>query len=475
MPEETNTKQLNKNILLVTYIFLGLFLILAVYFAYLAGYASKDKMNNSYNKLQNLLSKSVVRGDIYSSDGELLATTKKDDKGEEYRYYPFDEEYCHVVGSIDQGLYGLEAAYNFNLLSSSTGMFTKIANDLSGRKDEGDSIITTLDSTVQDAAYCALGNYGGAVIVMDSRTGAVKAMVSNPGYNPNTVAQEWESIQSGTSSVLLNRATQGMYTPGSIFKLITLYEYLMEGGDEEGYSYHCTGSIEVDGETISCNNRTAHGTVNLMESFAYSCNCSFINIRNQISVKSLKKTCEDLLFGKDLPIKIEYKKSSFALKEDDSEFMKAQTMFGQGETLISPVHAAILVSAVANGGTAMEPRFVENIKSAGGKTVKTFPEKSYTALFEPEMAAKLKEYMRSVTEYGTAERLNGYENLTVYGKTGSAEIDSERNINSWFIGFAENEENGKSYTIVAVAENVADGTSPAPAVTITNQILKVLD
>lgn len=474
-PEETNSKKLNKDILMVTYIFMGLFLILAVYFFYLVGYSSRDLINNPYNKLQNLLSESVVRGDIYSSDGELLATTSYDSKGEEYRYYPFDEQYCHVVGSIGQGLYGLESAYNFDLLSSSSNILTKIANDFSDKKDSGDSIVTTLDSSVQKAACQALNGYDGAVVVMDSKTGAVLAMVSNPGYNPNTIEEDWEKINEGESSVLLNRATQGLYTPGSIFKLVTLYEYLKEGGEEEGYSYTCEGSTTVDGEIIHCNNGISHGTVNLMDSFAYSCNCSFVNIGKQISVKNLISSCNDLLFNKSLPVKIAYNKSSFQLQEKDSDFVKAQTVFGQGETLISPVHAAILVSAIANGGTAMEPFFVESIKGASGNTVKTFSAKSYKTLFDADMAEKLKGYMRSVTEYGTASRLNNFSNLTVYGKTGSAEIDSERNINSWFIGFAENEENTKNYTIVVVAENVASGTSPAPSVTIANQILKVLD
>lgn len=474
-PEETNSKKLNKDILLVTYIFMGLFLLLAVYFFYLVGYSGRELINNPYNKLQNLLSNSVVRGNIYSSDGELLATTSHDNQGEEYRYYPFEEQYCHVVGSIDQGLYGLESAYNFDLLSSSSNVLTKIANDLSNKKDKGDSIVTTLDSSVQNAVYHALKGYDGAAVVMDSRTGAVLAMVSNPGYNPNTISQDWEKINEGESSVLLNRATQGLYTPGSIFKLVTLYEYLKEGGDEEGYSYVCEGKTEAGGEIIHCNDGVSHGTVDLMDSFAYSCNCSFVNIGNSISVKNLGSSCNDLLFNRNLPVKIAYKKSSFKLQESDSDFVKAQTVFGQGETLISPIHAAILVSAVANEGTAMEPYFVESIKGASGNTVKAFSAKSFKTLFAPDMAEKLKNYMRSVVEYGTAKRLNNFENLTVYGKTGSAEIDSERNINSWFIGFAENGENERSYTIVVVAENVAEGTSPAPSVTIANQILKVLD
>lgn len=437
-------------------------------------------INNSYNKLQNLLSESVIRGDIYSSDGELLATTDYDEKGQEYRSYPFSEQYCHIVGSIGQGLYGLEAAYNFELLSSSSNMFTKIVNDFKNKKDDGDSLITTLNHKLQKAAYQALKGYGskgydGAIVVMDSYTGAILAMVSSPGYNPNTIKENWEKLNEGNSSVLLNRASQGMYTPGSIFKLVTLYEYLKEGGAEEEYSYVCTGSITVDGEVIHCNDGIAHGTVNLMDSFALSCNCSFVNIGKELSIKSLQSTCEDLLFNKSLPVKIAYNRSSFPLKENDSEFVKALTFFGQGETLISPLHAAMLVSAVANKGTAMEPYFVESIKRASGDTIKAFSPKNGKTFFEEEMADTLKQYMRSVVEYGTAKKLNNFEHLKVYGKTGSAEIDSDRNINSWFIGFAEDTENEKSYTIVVAVENVASGTSPAPSVTIANEILKVLD
>lgn len=473
--KQSNKQQLNKQILLVTYIFMGLFLILAGYFAYLAGYSSKNVINNPYNKLQNLLSESVVRGNIYSSDGELLATTVTDDEGNESRYYPLGQEFCHIVGSVDKGLYGLESSYNFELLSSSISPFLKIANDFSGKKDPGDSIVTTLNAEIQHTVNQAMSSYDGAAIVMDSKTGDVLAMVSNPGYDPNDIAEDWEDIQSSESSVLLNRATQGLYTPGSIFKIITLYAYLEQGGSEEDYSYDCTGSVEVDGQTIRCNNSTAHGTVDLKDSFAYSCNCSFINLGKQISAEQMQKAAKKLLFGQKLPLNVESNQSRFSLKKEDTDFMKAQTMFGQGETLMSPMHAAMIVSAVANDGTAVRPKFVREIKNVDGKVVKTEESRNYKQLFQPEMAEKLKDYMRSVVEYGTAQRLNQYENLTVYGKTGSAEIDSERNFHSWFVGFAENEKTDDNYTIVVITEKMPHGTSPAPSVTIANQILKVLD
>ena len=123
----------------------------------------------------------------------------------------------------------------------------------------------------------------------------------------------------------------------------------------------------------------------------------------------------------------------------------------------------------------MKPRLVESVQNDAGKEIKKYPAKEYKELFEPEMAEKLKTYMASVIKYGTATRLNQYANLRVYGKTGTAEIDSERNSNSWFIGFAEQKDTKENYTIVVVTENIPDGTYPAPAVTIAGQVLKVLD
>lgn len=472
--EESCQRRMNKDILNVTYIFLGLFLLLAIYFAWLSGHGAQQYINNPYNKLLNLVADTVIRGDIYSADGELLATTSYDGDGNDYRYYPYKNEYCHVVGSIGNGMYGLESVYNYQLLSSDDSILKKITNDLSNEKDQGNSIVTTLDSTVQNAAGQAMEGYDGAVIVMDSTTGDVLAMVSGPDYNPNTILEDWESIDSGDSSVLINRATQGLYTPGSVFKLLTLYEAIRQGLDEN-YTYTCTGSITVDGETIHCNNHTAHGTVNLEESFAYSCNCSFINLGLQLDTEKFQKTCEDLLFNSELPVSLAYKKSSIQVSGRSSDFQLAQLVFGQGDTLVTPMHMALLMQAVANGGKSMEPRFVTSIVGASGKTLETISEKTAKTLFSAERAEELKTYLRSVVEYGTAKKLNDFTNLTVYGKTGTAEINSEGNVHSWFAGFAENNATGKNYTIVVVAENLEPGISPAPSVAIAKEILKVLD
>ena len=460
----------NKSIMKATYIFTGLFLLLAVFFSYYLGLKSKDQMNNSYNKLTDKLSESTSRGIIYSKDREVLAETSVNDSGEEYRNYPYNDLFCHVVGSLSYGKYGIESLYNYQLLSSDTNWLSKVFDDLQGDKYKGNNVISTLDVKLQKAAYDAMREYSGAVVIMEADTGKVLTMMSNPAYNPNEASKNWDKISTDESSPILNRVTQGLYTPGSIFKLFTLNEFLNEG-NVEGYSYKCNSSINVDGNTISCASKVAHGNVNLIDSFAFSCNCSFINIGNKLSISGLNELCENMLFNSDLPLAFPYKQSKFKLLENDTDFMKAQTYFGQGETLVTPMHMVMVCSAIANNGILMEPMFVEKVENTNGNIIEEYETKEYKRLFSEEDTTTLKTYMRSVVEKGTAIRLNQFKNITVYGKTGTAQINNGKNANSWFIGFAEKD--GKSYAIAVVCEKVSNNISPA--IVVARDVLKVLD
>ena len=461
----------NKSIMRATYIFVGLFLIMAVYFSYYLGMKSDEQMNNSYNKLTGKLGETTVRGKIYSSDGKVLAETVTDDDGRERRNYPYNELFCHVVGTTAYGQSGLEAVYDYQLLMSDSSWVSKLFTDLKGKKYEGNNIITTLDTELQKAAFDAMSDYKGAVVIMEADTGKVITMMSNPSYNPNTLREQWDTISADKTSPLVNRATMGLYTPGSIFKLFTLEEYLEEGGQSSDYIFNCTGAVQISGKNISCENGHSHGTVDLTGSFSNSCNGSFINIGSSLKNGSLKKLCDRMLFNSHLPIKLPYNKSSFSLADDADDFLKAQTYFGQGETLCTPVHMALICSAIANDGVIMEPMFVERIENAYGKTVESFEPKEYKTIFSKVQAENLKPYLRSVVEKGTAIRLNDFKNLTVYGKTGTAQTDNGNKSNSWFIGFFEKD--GKSYSIAVVCEDVPGNVSPS--ITVTKDILKTLD
>jgi peptidoglycan glycosyltransferase len=135
-----------------------------------------------------------VRGNILSSEGDILAKTLVDEKGNEVRSYPYGKVFAHVVGRFDYGdKTGIEETENIRLLTPNINSLEVMYSDLIGEKSPGDNVITTLDTDLQQVAYDALGNYRGAAVVMEAATGKILAMVSKPSYDPNKIQQDWRS------------------------------------------------------------------------------------------------------------------------------------------------------------------------------------------------------------------------------------------------------------------------------------------
>ena len=205
---------------------------------------------------------------------------------------------------------------------------------------------------------------------------------------------------------------------------------------------------------MSCIYKSAHGNVNLNRAFAYSCNCAFATIGLELDIDKYSKLCDTLMFNNELYTAFETGKSSFSLKKSSSDFDVMQTAIGQGKTLITPMHNAMIMSAIANEGILMKPYVVSRIKN-GEKTVKTFKYDS-KRLLSKSVCEKVKEYLAAVVDYGTATNLKN-SNYKVYGKTGSAQFDDENSTayHSWFNGFANI--NGRNIVVCAVVENTYDG------------------
>ncbi|MBQ2981553.1 MAG: penicillin-binding protein 2 [Lachnospiraceae bacterium] len=462
----------NNNIMKTTYIFTGLFVLLAVY---LVGYIvlqSKKDINNTYNKRQDILAQKVVRGTIYSNDLKPLAMTKLDENNEEYRYYPYDELFCHIVGSFDKGQYGLELAYNFDLLTANSSIVQEVVAEVNGVKLQGNSIKTTLDINLQEICLNALGDYEGSVVLMDAQTGDILSMVSKPYYNPNDIANIWDDIKNSDNGILINRATQGLYPPGSTFKIFTLGEFIDSHKKSYiDYSYNCEGTIKFADFSMSCSYKKPHGNVNLVNALSNSCNCAFVNMGTMIDAEVLNKYCKDRLFNKELPLEIMYNKSQITLSNSDSEFIKCQTVIGQGETLVTPIHMCMVMSSIVNEGILMKPRLVTEILDSYDNVIKKINAEKYDQLYTVGEADILKKYMREVVTNGTAYRLND-DKIYVYGKTGTAQISTAGKADSWFIGGIELDDNTK-YAIAVVLENINENTSPA--IVVTKEIINSLD
>ena len=186
----------NREFGVITYLFLGLFLLMMAYLVYFQVFRSEDFINSPYNKRQDTFGEHVVRGEIRSADGVTLAETVVGEDGSEMRYYPYGAMFAHAVGYDVNGKAGIESFANFNLLRSHAFFLEQILNGFQEEKNPGDHVVTTLDYRLQEAAYQALGGNQGAVIAMEPSTGKILAMVSKPDFNPNTIAQDWDAIVS---------------------------------------------------------------------------------------------------------------------------------------------------------------------------------------------------------------------------------------------------------------------------------------
>ena len=425
----------------------------------------KDQILSSpYNKRQDDQGRYVVRGRIETSDGAVIAETKTGEDGSETRVYPFKNEYAHIAGYMTHGKSGVESAWNYELLTSHNNIIDQVINGFLDKKNEGDTVVTTLDSKLQDAAYSALGDRRGAVCAMDAETGEILCWVSRPDFDPNTLEKEWADIVSDPdSSQLVNRVTQGRYPPGSVFKIVTALAYYREHGTFAGFEHNCSGETVVEeGKSIHCYGKTAHGEEDFEKAFANSCNTAFARIGLELGAKKLADTAESLLFNKDLPSFAVYRSPSFSLKTGDTEFDLVQTAFGQGKTLVTPYYMMLLSASIANEGLMMTPRVAGSVRSADGKVVRETKPEKYARIMTKDEADALSGLMRKVVTEGTGHGLmrDGYE---TYGKTGSAEYvrkDQSVGTHSWFTGFARYHD-GRNVAIAVVVEDGGAGRTAA--------------
>ena len=477
----------NRHILWLTYGIAVLFIAMAVYFGWFIQFKSENVIGSSYNARLDLLSDRVTRGSIMSNDKTVLAQTNVASDGSEKRYYPYDYLFVHSVGySGKNGKTGLESLANFYLLSSHVNLIEKTINEFQGKKNLGDNVITTLDVDLQQTASDAIGKHRGAVIVMEPDTGKILTMVSQPNFNANLVDERWAELISpdNTKAQLVNRATQGLYPPGSTFKMLTVLEYMKENPNTwQDYVYNCNGSYQNGDYTIKCYHGTAHGAQNLIQAFANSCNAFYASLGMELDIDQFGQLCNKMLFNTSLPTDLQASKSSFVLDKSDGSSAIMATSIGQGQTLVTPFHMALLVSAINNDGVLMKPYVLDRVESSDGtlQILKTKRKGNYNIVqideqYEPEEygtlmttdeAAILKDYMNYVVETGTGKKLSG-QSYEAAGKTGSAEYSTGADSShSWFVGYAHRDD--KSDIAIAVIVEKA-GVGSEYAVPIAKEV-----
>ncbi len=446
---KSNGKDNHKQIISVMIFFVCVFLGMIGYLCHFVATNEQEMINNSYNSRQEILLAQNYRGSIFSADGEILAETLFTADGKEQRHYPYKNLFSHVIGFSTYGRTGVEEFSNYYLINSDISLRDKVSNTTAGLKNPGNNVYTTLDTKIQQAAYNALGVYEGAIIVTECATGKILAMVSKPDFDPNEIADIWEELAADEdSSVLLNRVTQGLYPPGSTFKIMSALEYIRENPDTySDYSYQCRGSYKQDGNAIQCYHGSVHNKVSFIKSFAKSCNTSFANIGMNLDMSKFADTLEQLLFNQNIKLDFTTANSKTPISKDISTAEMLQASIGQGTVQMTPIHLNMITSAIANNGMLMKPYLVDCIKNATGTTIQSYKPKQYSRLMTEDESAVLREMMIEVVENGTATRMKGY-GYTVGGKTGSAEYNSKHDSHAWFTGFAPAENPEVAITVI---------------------------
>lgn len=401
------------------------------------------------------------RGAILAADGSRIAWSQQ--AGDVYTRFYGDAAMTPVVGYFSPLLYGksgIEAAWDDALTGrSGRSMLDQIAGEL-GLGDHGPLDLTlTIDPALQRGAAQLLEGFIGAAIVLDPTTGAVWALASSPAVDPvplaavdqNQVAaaqRAWQALLDDPNRPLVRRATEGLYPPGSTFKVVTASAGLQAGLVEPDTVFEDNGSFEIEGHFIKEANRPDDSITSwtLVEGFAYSLNVVFAQVGLEIGRETLEQRAEAFGIGTSVPFDESVSAGQIASSRGflDSKAALADTAFGQGELLVTPMHMAVVASAVANRGSAMRPYLVQSLADTSGNVVSKTEPKEWRAPLNSQTADVMQGMMVDAVEWGYAGAalLPGYR---VGGKTGTAESGGEVP-HGWFIGFG-----GESDPRVAVA------------------------
>ncbi len=445
------------------------FLIVTANLTYLQLFAASKLTSSQYNKRDLNEELSTARGSILTADGVEIAKSERS-KGSIYsRFYPQGEAFSAVSGFYDSryGRFALEQRYNDQLLGrDQEDTLADYIKRIEGQNQPGNDLMLTINSKVQRMAYKKLIGYRGAIVALDPSTGQVLALASYPGYNPNTLRQEWSKLAKDKNSPLLNRATRGLYPPGSSFKTVTLAGAIGKGVTKPEQIYDAPATLPVYGSKVTNYKSKKHGRITLQEAFSDSVNTVFAQVGLKLGAAGLVDTAGRFGFNKDLGFDLTTENSRIASVAQMDKVDIAWTAVGQGETLVTPLQMAMVSAAIANNGKLMRPYLVKKIRDYKGKTVEKFEPAEFSTVLESAKARIVKSMMMQVVQSGTgkAARIDG---ILVGGKTGTAEVKGNKP-HSWFIAFAP--ANKPKVAIAVLIENA--GTGGAIAAPIAKEVME---
>lgn len=431
--------------------------------------ADREELQKSvYNPISDDKAAEVIRGAITDRNGLVMAETVLMEDGLEYRAYPYGESAAHILGYLNRGRAGLEA-YLSDVLLETPSLTAQIGSWARGEKLQGKTAVLTLDAELQQYIYSLFGDYRGACVVSDPRTGEILALVSAPSFDPSEIGENYEAIAEREDSPLFPRATLGLYPPGSTFKTITSIAMMRNMTAWRSFRYDCHSILTVDDQEIGCHNYEAHGSLTVEKAYAESCNGFFGTAGMELGPEALRSEAEKLMLHDDFGLELEVASSSMNLSETDTDSMLARTAIGQGETLMTPFYIHMLTSLIAGRGTLMQPHLVYAEAQPDGTYIRTEVPKAYKTLLSGTEVSKLYEMMEETYRSGTASEIFT-DARTVLAKTGTAEV-GEGNPHSWFTGFVLGDSGEAELALTVLVEHGYTGKRATP---MAGQILEYI-
>lgn len=403
----------------------------------------KKKYKNPFDRViikRNLDEKeiSLIEENLYKLPGIFVQEGIK-------RVYPFGKKTAHLIGYLGEitqaqleklkdkgyqmgdviGQDGIEKQYDEYLKGIPGGIQVEVdalghQRRILGRKEGaiGNSIILTIDATIQEIAYEELGERKGCVAVMDPRNGEVLALVSNPSFDPHNLIFYLDE-RKHPEKPFLNRVIKGQYPPGSIFKIITEIAALQTETIKEYDRIECTGEIEVRERVFHCWKEEGHGWVDINLALPYSCNIFFGTIGMKLGVEQLIEYAKKFELGKKTGIDLVGEESGYIPSPRETDPLNLS--IGQGPITTTPIQLLSLISTIANGGNIWQIFIGKKIISQKGEIVKEFlPTVKKTVYIDPDVLEILRKGLRNVVVFGTGTNAN-VEEIEIAGKTGTAQ------------------------------------------------------
>jgi len=431
----------------------GMVIFLGKYFL-----SGGDWVSSAFNRHLYDSNGVLATGSVLDRDGDVLSSVKNG-KRTYYDNETVRKATLHAVGDL-QGNIG-------------TGALNAFADKLTGYNflngafgaERGSELYLTLDARCNYEAYQALGGHAGTVAVYNYKTGEILCMVSGPSYDPLQVPENIES-SNRYKGAYLNRFLSSTFTPGSVFKTVTLAAALEELPDAEERIWACLGSVKLGEETIVCSG--THGDQTLGDAFANSCNVAFAMMAAELGADTLKRYAEQAGLTDSYSIDgLPTAKGSFDW-ENITDGQLGWAGVGQYHDRVNPCALMVYMGAIANGGKAAVPQIIHKTVSALGIPSLPSATRKTDTLVSADTAERLAELMAENVEktYGTQR----FPNMDLCAKSGTAEVGAGETPHAWFAGFLRNEET--PYAFVVLVENGGGGN--AVAGTVAGKVLDVI-